>query len=540
MPSYTASGMFDATGTNTDSYRLDIEARTSAATGGTLVEIFASVTKTRTHGSVDTTSTSGSRSWSLPGGRLTSTSGTLDQSGSSAWSYTFPAASTNTVNVYNYFNRYIPYSYGSSTTLTITVAGSGSSFLTSRTLSVSVPLFAEPTPAPTAPTSLSASTNSSDGINLSWSGASGSITNYGIWWNSYAAGWPTSGSTPDFTTSSTSYTDTGPSQGSARYYWVRAQGPGGNSLWYPNSTDGIYGFRTLPQSRYYFVSDGADYLGYSDSGLYDNGSTIYLPYTSRTGYTFGGWWTQPNSGGTFIGPMGGAFTVGSYTSGTTFYAYWYATTYTVTFDAQGGDVSPSSKTVSYGSTYGTLPTPTKTGYQFNGWFTATTGGTQVTASSIYSVASDSTIFAQWTALLPVFSDQNITTTAVLNKDINTNIDYTVAASPVTSFSIVYSGSGLDPSSWLTISKESGTNNGILAGKPSQVGTYTFVVRASNSGGGDTDSSLITLVVSPAGRRVTSSGTSQLSVAKRFDGTAWVNLKIMRRFDGTAWQNIGNI
>lgn len=426
---------------------------------------------------------------------------------------------------------------GTNYTFSLTV--SMGSLIGSATASVNIAADVY-TPPPTAPTSLSASTNSSDGINLSWSGASGSITNYGIWWNTYAAGWPTSGSTPDFTTSSTSYTDIGPSQGSARYYWVRAQGPGGNSAWYPNSTDGIYGFRTLPQSRYYFVSDGADYLGYSDSGLYDNGSTIYLPYTSRTGYTFGGWWTQPNSGGTFIGPMGGAFTVGSYTSGTTFYAYWYATTYTVTFDAQGGDVSPSSKTVSYGSTYGTLPTPTKTGYQFNGWFTATTGGTQVTASSIYSVASDSTIFAQWTALLPVFSDQNITTTAVLNKDINTNIDYTVAASPVTSFSIVYSGSGLDPSSWLTISKESGTNNGILAGKPSQVGTYTFVVRASNSGGGDTDSSLITLVVSPAGRRVTSSGTSQLSVAKRFDGTAWVNLKVMRRFDGTAWQDIGNI
>lgn len=539
MPSYTASGMFDATGTNTDSYRLDIEARTSAATGGTLVEIFASVTKTRTHGSVDTTSTSGSRSWSLPGGRLTSTSGTLDQSGSSAWSYTFPAASTNTVNVYNYFNRYVPYSYGSSTTLTITVAGSGSSFLTSRTLSVSVPLFAEPTPAPTAPTSLSASTNSSDGVNLSWSGATGSITNYGIWWNFSASGAPSSGSSPDFTTSSTSYTDTGLAQDSARYYWVRAQGPGGNSAWYP-AGDGVYGFRTLPQSRYYFAGEGADYLSYSDSGLYNNGSTIYLPYASRTGYTFGGWWTGQNSSGTYIGPMGGAFTVGSYTSGTTFYAYWYATQYTLNYDANGGTVSPSSKTVTYNSPYGTLATPTRSGYSFNGWFTATTGGTQVTSVTTYAIASDSTIFAQWTAQIPVFSDQEITTTGVLRKDINTNIDYTVSAAPVTSFSIVYSGTGLDPTSWLTITKESGTNNGILAGKPTQIGTYTFIVRATNSGGGDTDSSLITLVVSPAGKRFTASGTTQLSVAKRFDGTNWVNLKIMRRFDGTAWQDIGNI
>lgn len=394
-------------------------------------------------------------------------------------------------------------------------------------------------PAPTAPTSLSASSDRSDGVSLSWSGATGSITNYGIWYNTYAGGAPSSGSTPDFTSSSTSYFDSALLQGATRWYWVRAQGPGGNSAWYP-SGNGVSGTRIMPQSRYYFDGQSADYLSYSDSGLYNDGSTIYLPSASRTGYTFGGWWTQPGSGGTFIGSMGGAFTVGSYASGTTFYAYWYATTYTLNYDANGGSVSPSSKTVTYNSTYGTLPTPTRTGYSFNGWFTATTGGTQVTSSTTYTTASDSTIFAQWTASIPVFSDQTITTTGVLNKNINTNIDYTVAASPVTSFAIVYSGTGLDPTSWLTISKESGTNNGILAGKPTQVGTYTFIVRATNSGGGDTDSSLITLVVSPAGKRFTSSGTTQLSVARRFDGTSWVSLKVMRRFDGTTWQDIGNI
>jgi uncharacterized repeat protein (TIGR02543 family) len=240
--------------------------------------------------------------------------------------------------------------------------------------------------------------------------------------------------------------------------------------------------------------------------------------------------------------MGGSFTVGnpSYTSGQTFYAYWYPTEYTLTYDPNGGTVSPTSKTVTYNSTYGTLQTPTRTGYTFNGWYTAATGGTPVVSTTNYVTPSNSTIFAQWTASIPVFSDQSITTTAILNKNINTNIDYTVSAAPVTSFSIVYSGTGLNPSSWLTISKESGTNNGILAGKPTQIGTYTFIVRATNSGGGDTDSSLITLVVSPAGKRFTNSGATQLSLAKRFDGTNWVNLKVMRRFDGTTWQDIGNI
>lgn len=435
------------------------------------------------------------------------------------------------------------------TNYTFTLAVSMGSLIGSATANVSIAADVY-TPSPTAPTSLSASSTYSDKISLSWSGASGSITNYGIWWNYTDTGAPSSGSTPDFTTSSTSldYTpaysssyDASTTSGRTRYHWVRAQGPGGNSAWYP-AGNGVYGYMTPAQSRYYFSGEGSDYLSYSDSGLYDNGSTIYLPYATKTGYTFGGWWTQQNSGGSFVGPMGGAFTVGnsSYTNGQTFYAYWYPTEYTLTYDANGGAVSPTSKTIAYNSTYGTLPTPTRSGYSFNGWFTASTGGTPVTSTTNYATASDSTIFAQWTALLPVFSDQQITTTATLNKDINTNIDYTVSAAPVTSFSIVYSGTGLNPSSWLTISKESGTNNGILAGKPTQIGTYTFIVRATNSGGGDTDSSLITLIVNPAGKRLADTGMARLSLAKRFDGAAWVNLKIMRRFDGTAWQDIGNI
>ena len=40
---------------------------------------------------------------------------------------------------------------------------------------------------------------------------------------------------------------------------------------------------------------------------------------------------------------------------------------TVTFDANGGSVSQTSKEVTYGTNYGTLPTPTKSGATFLGW-----------------------------------------------------------------------------------------------------------------------------------------------------------------------------
>ncbi len=42
--------------------------------------------------------------------------------------------------------------------------------------------------------------------------------------------------------------------------------------------------------------------------------------------------------------------------------------FTITFNANGGSVSTSSKVVTYRSTYGDLPTPTRSGYTFLGWF----------------------------------------------------------------------------------------------------------------------------------------------------------------------------
>lgn len=263
-----------------------------------------------------------------------------------------------------------------------------------------------------------------------------------------------------------------------------------------------------------------------------------LPTPSRSGYNFSGWYTASSGGSLVV-----STDIYNLSSDSTIYARWTAATYTLTFDPNGGTVDQTTKSVTYASPYGTLLAPpdvSRTGYSFNGWFTATSGGTQVLATDAYNIAGSSTIFAQWTASIPAFSDQDITTTAILNKDVNTNIDHTVSASPVTSYSIIYSGTGLDPTSWLSITKESGSDNGILSGKPTQVGAYTFIVRAANNGGGDKDSSLITMIVYPAGKRRDSSSMTALTVAKRFDGTSWINMKVMRRFDGTAWQDIGNI
>lgn len=76
----------------------------------------------------------------------------------------------------------------------------------------------------------------------------------------------------------------------------------------------------------------------------------------------------------------------------------YFTSSTVTFDANGGSVGTKTKEVVFGETYGALPTPSRTGYTFKGWFTAAIGGTQIKESTPVELASSTqTIYAQWNA-----------------------------------------------------------------------------------------------------------------------------------------------
>ncbi len=120
-----------------------------------------------------------------------------------------------------------------------------------------------------------------------------------------------------------------------------------------------------------------------------------LPVPVREGYSFGGWYTDNN---TFKHkfeerkmPEGGAI----------LYAKWIANAYTVTFHVNGGnelDAGEKTKSVTYDSTYGKLPLPTRSGYGFDGWFTAAEGGTEVTENTKVTVASNQTLYAHWRLL----------------------------------------------------------------------------------------------------------------------------------------------
>lgn len=70
--------------------------------------------------------------------------------------------------------------------------------------------------------------------------------------------------------------------------------------------------------------------------------------------------------------------------------------YTVTFNAQGGSVSPANKTITNGQVYGILPVPQKSGFTFGGWFTNPEGGgTNITNNTEVLLSSDITLYAKW-------------------------------------------------------------------------------------------------------------------------------------------------
>ncbi len=88
-------------------------------------------------------------------------------------------------------------------------------------------------------------------------------------------------------------------------------------------------------------------------------------------------------------------------NGTTYYSPYYTFVtgpnkgYTVTFNPNGGSCSTASKVVPNGAKYDTLPTPTRTGYTFDGWYTSKDGGSKITATTTANLSGNQTLYAHW-------------------------------------------------------------------------------------------------------------------------------------------------
>ena len=141
------------------------------------------------------------------------------------------------------------------------------------------------------------------------------------------------------------------------------------------------------------------------------------PPAPGPGYTlFMGWNTAADGTGSDLGvsvPSGSDGVSHGQTSDFTLYAQWLGDLLNITYDSQSGSaVADGDTTTRIGATISALPTdPTRSGYTFNGWYTASSGGTQITTSASHGQTSDFTLYAQWT-VVPVASPSSAPTTAL--------------------------------------------------------------------------------------------------------------------------------
>ncbi|MBQ7116325.1 MAG: InlB B-repeat-containing protein [Clostridia bacterium] len=183
------------------------------------------------------------------------------------------------------------------------------------------------------------------------------------------------------------------------------------AVWTPNTLTVSFNTNggSINSDTYKSVGDAICYS--SDSSAvtqewtYNNKKTNGLPNAStmglyKDGCVFLGWGTTA-TGTTILDqnnvdlvPTQIDSTINTKSCSKTLYAIWVEKEYTVTFDVVGGECLTKTKTLAYNSSCGNLPTPTKDGYSFKGWYTASENGTQITSSTTFT--KDTTVYAQWT------------------------------------------------------------------------------------------------------------------------------------------------
>ena len=142
-----------------------------------------------------------------------------------------------------------------------------------------------------------------------------------------------------------------------------------------------------------------------------------------------------NSNGEYMTVNSEKNTITAYLNKFSTYSIAYTEKYTVTYDANGGSVTPISTKTNAENKLDALPTPTRSGnYRFDGWYTSADGGTEVTTATVFT--SDSTIYAHWTYRGDPDSFYTITPKSGEGGQISPNRPITVKGGNSTGFTMV--------------------------------------------------------------------------------------------------------
>jgi uncharacterized repeat protein (TIGR02543 family) len=341
------------------------------------------------------------------------------------------------------------YAIWSADTLTITFDVNGGSSVTSSTTTTGTSISS----APVAPTKANytfagwSATNGGSAVTFPYThGKTADFILYAKWtantytltyvYNSATAGNTTA--TDSFTTGGTQITLPTPTRSGYTFGgWYAESGlttsigaagasysPTGSSL-----TPSAYAkWTALNYSVTYETTNSTGGAAPTDTTNYNIGNAVVIKGNTgslaRTGYTFTGWTAASDGTGTLLN-SGSTFTTS--TSNMSFYPKWSANTYTVTYNKNGATGSPTAATASYttGSTAVTLTTVgtmVKTGFNFGGWSTTSTGSAH---SGTFTTTVDVTLYAVWTIKsISISFDKGIASGVTVNNfPTNTSLEY---------------------------------------------------------------------------------------------------------------------
>lgn len=150
--------------------------------------------------------------------------------------------------------------------------------------------------------------------------------------------------------------------------------------------------------------------------------TLSSVVPQRDGYTFQGWSTTLN--GAVVYQPGNQF---GENCSVTLYAVWTPCTYTISYDANGGENAPAAQTKRHGQSITiTTDVPTRAGYTFKGWMgTRESGVVELVPGQVCDYNYSWTFYALWETTFPDQPQVNVESLTAPE-----NIPFTVFWSPV--------------------------------------------------------------------------------------------------------------
>ena len=196
---------------------------------------------------------------------------------------------------------------------------------------------------------------------------------------------------------------------------------------------------------------------------------------------------------------------------------------TVDFESDGGTAVSSKTYTSFSgtTTFGTLTSPTRTGYDFLGWYTGTNGaGTQVTSaktiSSVFPTGTTGTLYAKWT---PKSYTMTVNYRTRSGSSVVTGATNFTATAAYDSVYALTSAQTAAPSGYIYLGHCIGSDTAILPGDPSFTvagnTTVNLVYGIDTNGNGVEEFAVTKKFISDSGKTIKATETVYLDVGSYF-------------------------